>query len=172
MDVAEMKVLVGNPLHEAEVLTELVRTRVVDLRNLLHPRRSVNPIRRLLQRWWYGREKQISLAAVLLPYVSYLPAPRLRAEPGAGVREVAERAQSQVLSATALVDLRRSTQPEVARVVQDGVGDIGRLVAAEQLLRDAEEGRATAAVLNDQAVELEQLAQTLAAAADRNLMTF
>ena len=61
MDVVEMRVLVGSPLHEAEALTELVRTRVVDIRNLLHPRRSLNPLMRIYQRFRYGREKQVSL---------------------------------------------------------------------------------------------------------------
>lgn len=172
MDVVEMRVLVGSPLHEAEALTELVRTRVVDIRNLLHPRRSLNPLMRIYQRFRYGREKQVSLAAVLLPYVSYLPAPKLRAEPGAGIKEVAERAQSQVLTASALVDLRRTTEPDLARVVHDGVGDLRQLVTAEQRLRQAEEGRVGAAVLNDQAIELDQLVAALERAAEPRLMTF
>ena len=174
MDVMEMKLLIGSPLHEAEALTEILRTKVNDLRQLLHPKRSLNPLRRLYQRLRYGKEKQVSMAAILLPYVGDLPAPKLRSDPGAGIREVADRAESQVLSTSALVDLRRTTEPDMARLVRDDIADVRRLAAAERRLREAEGDHAQAEVLNDQAIELDQLATALNRAAnpERNLMRF
>ena len=174
MDVMEMRLLIGSPLHEAEALTEILRTKVTDLRQLLHPQRSLNPFRRLYQRLRYGKEKQVSLAAILLPYVGDLPAPKLRAEPGSGIREVADRAESQVLTTSALVDLRRTTEPNIARVMRDDIGDVRRLAAAERRLREAEGDQPDAEVLNEQALELDQLAAALTRVADssRNLMRF
>ena len=169
----EMKLLIGSPLHEAEALTEILRTKVTDLRQLLHPRRSSwNPFRRLYQRLRYGKEKQVSMAAILLPYVGDLPAPKLRADPGSGIREVADRAESQVLSASALVDLRRTTEPDIVRAGWDDIADVRRLHAAERRLREAEGNHAHAELLSDQAAELDQLASTINRAADVNLMRF